>query len=224
MVRFVFSEVRTMYTVVLLAALSGGEAPALGHHKKNCDGCSGSYGCGGGYYDCTGCSGFYASCSGSYGCCGGCSGYSSCSGGYAACCGGYSSCHGGSGDCHGSKSHHFFGKHHKKDCNGCHATVIYSSCCGGYMGCCGGGYSGACFGGCAGCYGGCYEGVPVQPAPPPVKDGGKKKDKEKEDAISIPTPTADEVGFHFEALTPEKDAFTTRIARLLSGRLALKAS
>jgi hypothetical protein len=115
-----------MYSVVLLMALSGGEAPALGHH----DGCSGCTG----YAGCSGCCGGYVvTCGGCSGCCGGCTGWTTCS-----------ACTGCSGNCHGGSRHHFFGKHRHGhgSCHGCsggcHGTVISYDTCGGCSGCCGG--------------------------------------------------------------------------------------
>jgi len=103
-----------MYSVVLLMALSGGEAPAAWGHHDSCSGCTG-------YVSCCGC------CGGSVAaCCGGGTGYS-------ACCGGCT------GDCHGSK-HSFFSKfrHGHSCCGGCDGGVISytvcSGCCGGYCG------------------------------------------------------------------------------------------
>ena len=196
-----------MYSVVLLMALSGGEAPALGHH----DGCSG----------CTG----YVSCSG---CCGGCSGCSGCCGGYvvsctgcSGCCGGWAShsaCTGCSGDCHGSK-HHFFGKHRHGHgschgcCGGCHGTVISYGTCGGCSGCCGG--------------------TVVVPAAPPVKETPPKEmaplPKEKKEEVSAPAAPADGATFvsdptpTFEsspAASTEPRSFGSRIWGRLRGTSA----
>jgi uncharacterized protein (TIGR03000 family) len=89
-------EVRPMYSVVLMMAMTtgGGEAPALGRH--GCHGCGGGcYGCGGGCYGGGGggCHGRRRhGCHGCHGCGGGCSGcYGGCYGG--GCYGG--GCYGG---------------------------------------------------------------------------------------------------------------------------------
>jgi len=150
-----FLEVREMYSVVLLMAMSGSaDAPAFGGgccggfnlFGGSCSGCCG--GCTG--YSCDGCCG--GCCGGKmfggggmklfggHGCCGGCCG-GSCSG----CCGG--SCH---GCCGGS-------------CHGCCGGSCHGCCGGGGLfskmkekwgschGCCGG----SCHGCCGGCCGGC---------------------------------------------------------------------
>ncbi len=125
-----------MYSVILMAAMTGpAEAPAWGHLFNRCD-CSG-YSCGG----CTGCTGYTCNgCGG--GCCGGYGYTGSRWGGYPVYAG--STC---SGCCGG-----FLGWR-----NGCWGTGgyrVYGACHG----------AGACFGyayagvgyGFAGCYGSCY--------------------------------------------------------------------
>lgn len=94
-----------MYSLVLMAALTGGtNAPAFHHHGWSCCGCHGSsYGCWGGCYGCWGgsyggwgCCGCYG---GGWGCYGAC--YGGCYGGYGAWYGCYGGCYGGGYGCYG---------------------------------------------------------------------------------------------------------------------------
>jgi hypothetical protein len=201
-----------MYTVVLFMALGGGaEAPALGHHKSSCDGCTGWSDCCGGSYACCG------GCTGYYGCCGGTVSYGCCGGSYSCCGGCTGDCHGGYGGGHHFRKHHRHHGHGGHDCCGgaCHGTVIYYSC----SGCCGGSCFGCSGGADVGCYGGA---IVTPPAPPPPAKGGEKKGggAAKDEGVSVPAPLADEIGFNAEALAPEKDAYPTRLSRLVRARLA----
>jgi uncharacterized protein (TIGR03000 family) len=171
-----------MYTVVLMAALTGGAETPDFHRRNGCNGgCYGSNGCSG--YVSHGCSG--GGLFGGHGCSGGlfgghgCSGWGGCNGGYA--------CNG----CNGRRGL-FGGLFRRHGCNGCNGCSGWNNCCGPvYGGCHGGAVYGGCHGGVVGgpVYGGCHGGVivgghpggVVQP-PPDGKKGmpdGKKDGKKK---------------------------------------------
>jgi hypothetical protein len=193
-----------MYSVVLLMALSGSQAPALGHHD-GCSGCTGNASCSG----C--CGGYVVTGTGCSGCCGGCSGWATSS------CTGCSGCTGCTGDCHGGGRHHFFGKHRLGHgschgcCGGCSGTVISYDTCGGCSGCCGG--------------------TAVVPAAPPVMEAPKKEPaplpKEKQGEVRSPAAPADGATFVTEpvpafeappsAASTEARSFGSRILGRLRG-------
>jgi uncharacterized protein (TIGR03000 family) len=159
-----------MYSVVLLAALTGGvETPDC--HKASCSGCTG--GCTG--YVSTGCSGGGGSCHGGghrllgggglfshrHSCSGSCSGGYGCSGGGYGCSGGYGGGYGCSGGYGGGYG-----------------------CSGGY----GGGYgcSGGAYMGCSGGYPGCG-GIIIEGKKPEEIKKMPGTDKPKEE-VRVPTP------------------------------------
>ncbi len=110
-------EIVSMYSMVLMMAMSsGGDVAAFGHKSKSCNGCDG------------GCSGVVVySCSGSTSC-NGCDGGSGC-------------CGGGRGGFFGLRGR--MGKHKSKSCNGCDGG---SGCCGGAPASCYGGEPAGCAG------------------------------------------------------------------------------
>jgi uncharacterized protein (TIGR03000 family) len=171
-----------MYSVVLMAALSGGaEAPDFG---RGCNGCAGAcHGCSGGLFGglfnkgCNGCNG----CHGCSGChvsngCHGCNGCHCGGGGLFAGLFGKKRCNGCSSACHGCNGCH-------SSCNGCHGGCfrgLFNRChgCNGCHSACHG--CNGCHAACNGCTGGTTGGTTTTPEP-------KKKEMPKgKEEVSAP--------------------------------------
>jgi uncharacterized protein (TIGR03000 family) len=156
-----------MYSVVVLMALSGGEAqPAHGLRGGGCQG-----GCYGGCYG------------GGYG--GGCYG-GGCYGGGGGLFGGRRhGCHGGGGGCYGGG----YGGCYGGGYGGCYGGGCYG---GGYGGCCGGGYGG-CYGGGMMVYGGgcCGGGMIIGPGGGIRREEEKKKEEVSSQATLVVNLPAD---------------------------------
>ena len=166
-----------MYSVVLMAAMSGGPSAA----GADMPAVAGPFVAGPVVAGCTGCAGYYAGCGG-----GGCTG-SSCHGGGLF---HRSSCHG----CCGGLA--LFGHARSHGCCGGSCFGSYShGCCGGYSA----GYGGSCYGSSWGCTGGVYGtytypayGAPVIVTPgvttPPMPMGGTIPPKADPKADPTPDP------------------------------------
>jgi uncharacterized protein (TIGR03000 family) len=141
-----------MYSIVLMMALTGGEATPAGHGcNGGCHG--GGWGCNGGGHGCHG---------GGFGCHGGGHG---CRGGWG-CNGGGHGCRGGLFGGHGCRGGGLFSKHRNRCNGGCHGGYGCNGGCHGGWGCSGGGCHGGVVVGCHGGMGvGCAGGVGCQGAP-----------------------------------------------------------